>query len=188
MSYFITYIPNFVKTKGITMVRKAFIKSLYNQDLTLWENIEDKILYGKFGCFIRHFIRFIKRLPKWIKICWNQEDWDIGYLYDLIEIRLKDFLKAQEEDTWHVPKETKRRAKQIKICLAYLDRYRNWTDYYDYPMDDIYFEKTEDGLGSYMKHKSSINEAKRKGADKYEKFNYNMFWKRFLQWHQHWWT
>ena len=84
MSYFITYIPNFVKTKGITMVRKAFIKSLYNQDLTLWGNIEDKILYGKFGCFIRHFIRFIKRLPKWIKICWNQEDWDIGYLYDLI--------------------------------------------------------------------------------------------------------
>lgn len=170
------------------MVRKAFIKSLYNEELTLWENIEDKILYGKFGCFIRHFIRFIKRLPKWIKICWNQEDWDVAYLYDLIEIRLKDFLKAQEEDTWHVAKETKRRAKQIKICLAYLDRYRNWTDYYNYPMEDIYFEKAEDGLGSYLKHKSSINEAKRKGSYKYEEFNYNMFWKRFLQWHQGWWT
>ena len=170
------------------MVRKAFIKSLYNQELTLWENIEDKILYGKLGCFIRHLIRFIKRLPKWIKICWNQENWDYNYLYDLIEIKLKEFLKAQEEDTWHVPKETKRRARQIKICLAYLDRYRNWTDYYDYPMEDIYFEKAEDGLGSYLRHKSSINEAKRKGADKYEKFNYGMFWKRFLQWHQGWWT
>ena len=150
------------------MVRKVFIKNLYNEELTFWENIEDKILYGKLGCFLRHLFRFLKRLPKWIKICWNQENWDYNYLYDLIEIKLKEFLKAQEE--------------------AYLDRYRNWPNYYDYPMDDIYHEKAEDGLGYYMKHSSSINEAKRKGANKYEKFNYEMFWKRFLQWHQGWWT
>lgn len=170
------------------MVRKLFLKSLTDSELTIWDKLEDIIFYNKFSCFLRHLFRFLKRLPKWIKICWNQEDWDIAYLYDLIEIKLKEFLKAQEEDTWHVPKETKRRAKQIRICLAYFDRYRNWPNYYDYPMDDIYHEKAEDGLGYYMKHSSSINEAKRKGAHKYEKFNYEMFWKRFLQWHQGWWT
>ena len=126
-------------------------------------------------------------MPNYLKLAWDQETWDYEYLYDLIEMKLKELLKAQEEDTWHVGKETKRRAKQIRICLAYLDRFRNWTEYYDYPTDDLRFKPIGNGC-SKMVHDDTYNEIRRKGVDSYIKFNYDMFWKRFLQWHQGWWT
>lgn len=132
--------------------------------------------------FLQHLLRFFKRLPKWIKLCWQQENWDYEYLYDLIDMKLNEFLVAQQEDTIHLPKETKRRVKQIKICLNYLHRFRNWTEYYDYPIEDIYFDNNR------LKYTSKYNELKRYHVHAYIKFNYDMFWKRFLQWHQGWWT
>lgn len=173
----------------IKFKQKLIQNRLLKETLNWREQILDGICYSKIGIFIQHIFRFIIRLPKYIKLAWKQEDWDYEYLYDLIEMKLKEFLKAQEEDTWHVEKETKRRAKQIRICLAYLDRYRNWPDYYDYPTDDIKSIDSPDGSG-YKRRISTnkYNEIKRKGADTYEKFNYDMFWKRFLQWHHGWWT
>lgn len=174
---------------AIKIKRKIIQNRVFKPSLNLWEKILDFIFYNKLSCFLSHFGRFIKRLPKYIKLAWDQETWDSEYIYDLIEMKLKELLKAQEEDTCHVKKETKRRAKQIKICLAYLDRYRNWVDYYDYPMDDIKWIDSPDYKGcKQMIHTNNRNEIKRKGAHAYEKFNYDMFWKRFLQWHQQWWT
>ena len=160
---------------------------IFKTSLNWWERILDFIFFNKVSCFFRHSYRFIKRLPNYIKLAWDQETWDYEYLYDLIEMKLKELLKAQEEDTWHVGKETKRRAKQIRICLAYLDRFRNWTEYYDYPTDDLRFKPIGNGC-SKMVHDDTYNELRRKGVDSYIKFNYDMFWKRFLQWHQGWWT
>jgi hypothetical protein len=131
------------------------------------------------------FKRFIFRLFKWIPILWNQEDWDYDYLYDLIVVKLKEIRSCMEEDTIHVGME--KRVRQIDICLAYLDRYRNWTDYIEYPMDDIKSVKCEDNLFRLIPT-NSHNEAKRKLIRHYEEFNYKMFWKRFLQWHRGWWT
>ena len=131
-------------------------------------------------------LRFLKRLPAWIKLCWNQEDWDYGYIYDLLEFKLKKLQQVIEQDTIHEPKDVNRSVRQIKICLQYLDRFRNWPEYYDYPMDDIKW--VEGDFGLCMKSTNSINEAKRKHATAYEQFNYEMFWKRFLQWHRSWWV
>ena len=140
---------------------------------------------------MRKIFRFIKRLIRWLPTIWNNEDWDYEYLYDLIELKLKEFLKAQEEDTWHVETETKRRAKQIRICLARLDRFRNWTEYYEYPMDDIKHVEIEDpkyGKCYRLEHTNPENEKQRLGAHVFEQKNYDKFWKDFLQWHQGWWT
>ena len=100
---------------------------------------------------------------------------------------MKELLKAQEQDTIHLQKDVKRSIKQIKVCLAYLDRYRNSTKYYDYPIDDIIFEPCKNNC-SKMNYTNKYNEIRRKGIISYEKFNYDMFWKRFLQWHQGWWV
>lgn len=174
--------------KQLAKLKQILIHNkIFKTSLNWWESILDFIYFNKMTCFLRHLFRFFKRFPKYIKLAWEQETWDYEYLYDLIEMKLKELLKAQEEDTWHVEKETKRRAKQIRICLAYLDRYRNWTNYYNYPLDDLRFEPTENGC-SRIVHDNTYNEIRRNGVHAYVKFNYDMFWKRFLQWHQSWWT
>lgn len=169
------------------MVKKLFLAKACGKQATILDRISDIILYNRVGIFIRHIFRFIRRLPTFLKLCWKQENWDSGYIYDLLEYKLKDLREGLQQDTWHEQNSVKRCINQINICLAYLDRYRNWPDYYDYPIDDIYFEPTNDDM-SQLKYNSSKNEAKRKGAHDFEKFNYDMFWKRFLQWHQGWWT
>lgn len=133
---------------------------------------------------IQKVCRFLKRLIFWLPIIWKQEDWDISYLYDLIEIKLKEIRKCLLKDDIH--KDSDLRVREIDICLAYLDRYRNWTNYIEYPIDDIIFEPASECTGK-MVSTNSHNEARRKLVRKYEDFNYKMFWKRFMQWHQKWW-
>lgn len=169
------------------MVRKSFIKELNGLPLTIFDKIWDFICYNRVTTFFRHLGRFLKRLITWSPILWEVEDWDSHYIYELIKQQIKDLIKAHEEDTWHRPEDVQRSIKQMKICLAYLDRYQNWPNYVEYPMDDIIFVPLEDGC-SRMVHINKINELKRSKIPNYEKFNYDMFWKRFLQWHQNWWT
>lgn len=166
-------------------MRNLYIKQLKDVKITFIDELEDLLFYNPFSIFLQHLFRFIKRLPKWIKVAWNNEDWYYTYLYDLIELKLKDFLKAQEQDTWHLG--TERRIKEIKITLARLDRYRNWTDYYDYPLDDISWEPTENNCLK-MVHSNKENEKQRLGAIDFEQKNYDKFWKNFMKWHQNWWT
>lgn len=168
---------------------KLIENRIFKDSLSIWEIILDWLWYNNFSCFLRHFIRFLKRLPKWVKVAWEQEDWDFEYLYDLIELKLKEFLKAQEEDTIHHPLCTKKCIKQIKVTLARLDRYRNWPNYYEYPMEDVHSEPSPDHDGYYiLVHDSEENEKQRLGAIDFEQHNYDKFWKDFLQWHQNWWT
>lgn len=133
---------------------------------------------------IQKVCRFLKRLIFWLPIIWKQEDWDISYLYDLIEIKLKEIRKCLLKDDIH--KDSDLRVREIDICLAYLDRYRNWTNYIEYPIDDIIFEPASE-CTSKIVSTNSHNKARRKLVRKYEDFNYEMFWKRFMQWHQKWW-
>lgn len=133
---------------------------------------------------IRKCFRFMARLISYIPVIWKNEDWDYDYLYDLIEFKLTRMEKALRKDNLHL--NSNKYAQQIRICLAYLDRYRNWTEYIEYPIDDIDFEPCGNGCMRRV-HKNSINEAKRKKVYDYEKFHYTMFWKRFMQWHQNWW-
>jgi len=133
---------------------------------------------------LRKIGRFIKRIIIWIPILWKQENWDYEYLYDLIEFKLKELRQCLKEDNLH--KDSPKCARQISICLEYLYRYRNPYNYIDYPIDDIKFVPCENGC-CRMIHTNNLNEIKRKKIFGYENFNYDMFWKRFLQWHLNWW-
>ena len=131
------------------------------------------------------FIRFIKRLFYYIPAIWKDEDWDYAGIYYFLKLKMQRLKIAQEQDTWH--KNSNRRARQISICLEYLERYLNWPNYIPYPTDDLRFEVKEDNLFG-LRYANSYNEAIRKKFQNYEEFNRKMFWKRFLQWYQGWWT
>ena len=130
---------------------------------------------------IRKFGRFILRLFKWIPILWKQEDWDYEYLYDLIEIKLKELRECFQKDDLHV--DSDKFAKQISICLAYMDRFRNWDNYIKTPdnLKSIGIEEIHTNIGEYR-----IKEYVRKNVA-FEKDNYDMFWKCFIKWHRNWW-
>ena len=172
------------------MVRPSFLKSL-NVDgedkMTLADWAVELLWYNNFSCFLRRVGRFIKREVRWVPVLWNQEEWDYAYIYDLLIMKMKELKKDMSKDTWHDQKEVQRSIRQIDICLARLDRYLNWPDYYDYPMEDIYSEPTEDGCYK-MCYASEKNEQQRLGAHSFEEKNYNKFWKDFMQWHHGWWT
>lgn len=173
------------------MVRKSFVKQIQQQELTLIDKIDDLIGYNEFSLLLKHIYRFLKRLPDFIKFAWTQEEWDYEYMYDLLEYKMKQLYKALEEDTWHDSYSVNRAKLQIKVCLARLDRYRNWPNHYFYPMQDIKHVKIEDPIyGTCYKpeYTNDVNEQQRLGAIDFEQKNYDKFWKDFLAWHRNWWT
>lgn len=165
------------------MIKPSFIKTKLN----IKERIIDILWYNSVIRSLRKFGRFIKREIRWTPVLWKQEDWDYEYMYDLLEMKMKELQKNMSKDYWHDQKSVQRGIKQIDICLARLDRWRNWTSYYEYPMDDIYYEPTENDC-YVMKYASEENEKQRLGAIDFEEKNYNKFWKDFLAWHRGWWT
>lgn len=126
---------------------------------------------------LKHTIRFIKRLPSYIKLAWQQENWDYEYMYSMLEFKMKELYQGLCEDKWHVKSEVERCKLQIKVCLRRLDNYRNWDTRVDFPTDDL-----------VSKEISFANREKRKKAFDYRIKNYNKFWSDFIKWHQNWWT
>ena len=169
------------------MMNPSLIKELNNEEITFRDKLKEFLCYTIIPSFIRKFFRFIKRVIRWLPVLWKQEEWDYEYIYDLLKIKMLELRKSISEDTWHEEKSVKRELKEIDICLARLDRWRNWIEYYDYPTDDIKMLRTSDGTYK-MKHFSEANEIQRRGASIFEEKNYNKFWKDFLRWHRNWWT
>ena len=171
------------------MVKPSFIKSLNYPDdrLTFKDIMEEILFYNNLSCFLRKCGRFTLRMVRWIPVLWNQEEWDYAYIYDLLIMKMKELRKDMSKDYWHDQRSVQRSIKQIDICLARLDRYLNWTSYYDYPMEDIYYESTDDGCMK-MCYASEKNEKQRLGAIDFEEKNFKKFWKDFIKWHRGWWT
>lgn len=130
---------------------------------------------------IRKFGRFILRLIKWFPILWKQEDWDFEYMYDLLEIKMKELRECLRKDTLHVNSDL--HAREISICLAYMDRFRHWDDYIEKSdkLKSMEIEEIHSKLGEYR-----VKEYVRKNVA-FEKDNYDMFWKCFIKWHRNWW-
>ena len=170
------------------MIRPSFLKDVLESKMTLKDWIVEIICFNSFSSFLRKLGRFIVREIRWLPVLWNQEDWDFEYIYDLLEIKMKELRRNMSKDYWHDQKSVQKGIRQIDICLKRLDMWRNWTSYYEYPMDDIYHEPTEDGKYYVVKYASEKNEKQRLGAIDFEKKNYDKFWKDFLAWHQGWWT
>ena len=131
---------------------------------------------------LRKFGRFIIREIKWIPILWKQEDWDYEYIYELMEVKMKELRECLRQDDMHV--DSDKYARQISICLAYMDRFRNWDHYIKNSNEDKYVslsEQIRSKKGLYQR-KASV-----KRILAFENDNFNMFWKRFVQWHKQWW-
>ena len=134
--------------------------------MTVKDYIVEFLLYNDFSIFLRRVGRFILRLFRWIPVLWNQEEWDYEYIYDLLDLKMRELYMNMAKDTWHDQKEVQKGLKQIEICLMRLSRWRNWTDSYSYLIDEDTY----------------------KSAIEFEQKNYDKFWKDFLTWHRGWWT
>lgn len=152
------------------------------------EFFSEVFFYNALSRNIRKIWRFICRVIRWLPVLWNQEEWDFEYIYDLLAMKMKELKKDMSKDTWHDQTGVQKGIKQIDICLARMDRWRNWPDYYDYPMEDIYSVPVDGGKFYQMHYYSEENEAQRMGAITFEQKNYDKFWKDFLAWHRGWWT
>ena len=115
------------------MVRKLWVKSITEERVKLLDKIHDAVCYNEPVTFLRKIGRFLKRLPEYLKLCWNDEPWDYEGLYNYIEYFGRARIKALEEDTWHTKHCTNRAIQQIKCTLGHLDRYRNWPNYWEWP-------------------------------------------------------
>ena len=169
------------------MVRPSFVRKVIGNSMSIKDWFIEIILYSRLFCFLRKSVRFIARLGRWLPVLWNQEDWDYEYIYDLLITKMNELKKDMSKDYWHDQKTIQRGIKQIDICLRRLDMYRNWPDYYYYPMDDIYYEPTENDCMK-MCYASEVNEKQRLGAVKFEEDNFRKFWRDFIRWHRGWWT
>ena len=166
------------------MVRPSFIKGLKDEELTLWEIIYEGIWYCKPMIFLRKIGRFLKALPDYIKICWNNEDWDYEGIYNFIEMYLKRLRKCISEDTWHTEHCVKREIQQIDLVLAHLDRYRNWPNYYEWP--EPIHQENENGTYSIIYREE--DKPKCELVHKMETKHYEAFWRLFKKYHSNWWT
>ena len=174
------------------MVRPSFIKSL-NTDgeckMTIKDWLEEIICYNDFSCFIRRVIRFIKRLFRWIPVLWNQEEWDFGYTYDILKLKLQEIRKDIENDKIHTEDCIKEELEQIDSVLDHLDKFRHWEDYIDIPVPSEDFERytpLEDGCYSV-----NITKEERKAYEKARKFeqkHYNAFWNELKKYSNNWWV
>ncbi len=175
------------------MIRPSFIKSL-NIDGDDKMPVKDWLIEifwdNKPIIFLRHFGRFLKRLPKWLKLCWNTESRDYESIYDFIEMQLKEMQKAQEKDTLHSPHGVKRAIQQIQCTLAHLDRYRNWQNYYEWP--ESHTEECEEdskyGKLYHIVYDNSKANEKIQLVHRMEDKHYNKFWYMLKKYHKNWWT
>ncbi len=128
---------------------------------------------------LRKFGRFIKRLFRWLPVLWRQEEWDSGYIYDILDVKLKELRNCIAKDDIHADAPTCLR--QINICLKYLDRYRNADNYIKFPDEkprivNNRLETSEEYTSACLR----LYEFEQGSRDK--------FWKRFVQWHSKWWV
>ena len=169
------------------MIRPSFMKTIDCEDMTFWDKIQEAVLFNPVSSSIRRNFNSLRRLIRWTPVIWNQYDWDYEGIYDVLEQKMKDLYKDLKKDVWHDPKEVQKCLKQIQICLKRIAVIKNWTDFYDYPIDDIDWEPTEDGY-QRMIHTSEANEKERQRISQRIDNNHKKFWKDFLEWHENWWT
>ena len=168
------------------MVKRLFIKSILGEKINKWDEVIDKIEDSKVVVGVRHFHRFLKRLPKWLKLCWKTENWDYEGIYYFFEMQLSELLKAQEEDTWHVPDEVRARVKQIKLVQEHLKRYMDPFKYYEWPKTE--FIKTDHETYKMEFVDKEHGQEKADFFHAMEKKHFNKFWDLIKKWHTGWWT
>lgn len=75
-----------------------------------------------------------KKLFKWIPVIWNDREWDYIFFLDIIKFKLKKDSSFYENNGVSV--NSKKVAKQMKLCIALIDRIKN-DDYCSDMLDKI---------------------------------------------------
>lgn len=88
-----------------------------------FDNLTNSYRWGEFRYLVRKIFRFPIRVWKWREIIFHDENWDFQYLINVMEFKLKDMEKALREDPHHV--DSDKRAREIRIVLEHLNRYRD---------------------------------------------------------------
>ena len=100
------------------MVRLSFVKGLIEERMSLKDWIVEIIWYNKFSCFLRKIGRFILRLIRWIPLLYKQEEWDYSYIYDILEMKMKELRKL---DIANMLKQRVRLKSLILKALIYIE-------------------------------------------------------------------
>ena len=168
------------------MVRPSFVKLLNTEEesIGIKDTIIEAIWYNQPFIFLRKVGRFIKRLFRWVPVLWKQEEWDFGYTYEILELKLKEIQESIKEDTWHDPVEVEEALNQISSCLDHLDKYLNWTNYISIPSGE---KHVKTGAGFSIKFTQEQEEAFKKVRE-FEEEHYNAFWDELKKNSGNWWT
>ncbi len=87
----------------------------------------------------------VRNLIRWYQVIWNDQDWDYGFIYDILEFKLKNMLKDTE--TWHMEDSRKVMIQEdIRICIKLIDAVKTdkyHTEMYDYVKVDIDFKDNQ---------------------------------------------
>lgn len=169
------------------MVRPSFIKSLNIEEeskMGIKDWVIEILFYNKVSIFLRKVGRFLLRLIRWVPLLWRQEEWDFGYTYEVLELKLKELRENISKDTWHAPEEVERALKEINSCLEHMDKYLNWTNYISIP-DGEKWIKVEGGAKLEL---TPEQEEAFKKAREFEEEHYNAFWDELKKNSGNWWT
>jgi len=120
----------------------------YEKQLALYKNeLESYLPYGMCKLFLRliflpkQTIKFFKNLCAYSKILFHDEEWSDSYLLNIIEFKLERYYKALLNDGYglHDPL----RAKEIRVALNHLYRYRDIEKYIEDTKYNIWTEPVE---------------------------------------------
>ncbi len=78
---------------------------------------------------IRFIFRKIKHFWQWAPIIWNDEDWDSGYLYEIMRFKIAKLRVDMEKD--HKYQNTDKYIRNMKIAEELLRRQSNSDFYFD---------------------------------------------------------
>lgn len=66
------------------------------------------------------YLKNYKRMFKWLSVIWNDREWDYLFLLDILKHKLENDSVYYENDG--VTVNSKKVAKQMKMCIALIDR------------------------------------------------------------------
>lgn len=78
-----------------------------------------------------NIINRISHILKWLPVLWKDYDFDYQFLLNIIEFKLYCIQKHLED--WDITVSSKRNAKDIRIVIEHLKRYRDIENYVDTP-------------------------------------------------------
>ncbi len=105
----------------------AFWKIHSQMKTKMIEFVNEWIVYSRPVSFVRHFLRFLKRLKFWIPVLWNDEDWDSAYLFIMMQLKISRIRECVYSNKRHEGWE--RDVRNMKIAEELLARLSGDSEY-----------------------------------------------------------